>query len=253
MKTPIAFALSLAALLLAVIASPSFANITSYRYSFTCVTGNDPTGASGVLGERTLFVDVSKPFANSEQTLFTFRNEGNLSDTHFIGGVYFYDGVLLKIASIIDADDDVAGLAGGDAGVDFSEGASGDGLSSMDSYMASDSAMLVAGYEYTVVDSADTDDKDASSSLGVHSGETLGVLFDLQWTNALKSQTKAFEDVITGLDDHSIVIGIHVQGLGGYNELFITDHQVTVPAPGALLLGCLGFSLTTWLRGRRVI
>ena len=100
-----------ALLVLAATTVPVHAALT---YGFEAITFNDSTGANGAIGERQLFVDV-EPLGSS-QALFTFRNTG--PEPSSITDIYFYDGALLGIAKLIDADEN-----GGDENVNFSEGA----------------------------------------------------------------------------------------------------------------------------------
>ncbi|MHC4476709.1 MAG: hypothetical protein ACYTEL_13755 [Planctomycetota bacterium] len=213
-----------------VLSRPATATVT---YSFDCITTNDPTGASCLAGEAALFMDVSATAVDT-QVLFTFRNEGAAGpyDAFYIDGVYFYDGALLRISSLIDSDDGI----GGDPSVDFTEGANPAHLPgfSITGYK------LVTGYTLDVNDTADADPPPTFN--GVQAGEWLGVLFDL------KPGTD-FDAVINGLNDGSILIGLKVQGFGEYSESF-TNNGV-IPVPGAIALGAMGVACVAWLRRHR--
>jgi hypothetical protein len=70
---------------------------TAYSFQFYGITSNDP--CSVVVGENQLFMDV---FNSGGAAKFRFRNEGPISSS--ITGVWFDDGSLLGIDTIIDAD-----------------------------------------------------------------------------------------------------------------------------------------------------
>lgn len=216
-----------ALLVLCAVPVPTEAVVT-YTYNFYGVTTNDPSGESIIAGESSLFVDVTAPFGPQE-VLFTFRNTGADSDpydSYFIRGVYFYDGTLLEIASLIDADDSYESMTG-DPDVDFSLGAN-------NANGFTNSVKLVAGYE--LVGDAGID---SPAAYGVQPGEWLGVVF---------THSGTFDQVITGLNNGSIIIGIHVAGFGEYSEKF-----TTIPVPGAILLGGIGIGLVGWLRRRKTL
>jgi len=196
-------------------------------YSFMGVDTEDAGDIA--IGEAQIFVEVSKPFAGSEQTLFTFSNIG--PEPCFISDVLFFDGVLLDIAALIDADETSGGLLQ-DLNVDFEEGAS-----SANGF--ENSVKLVAGF--TNVGYADFD----GSQTGVHPGESLGVLFNL-------TTRSTYGDVLAGLDAGRIIIGIKVQGFEPDGSERFTNNGV-IPAPGAVLLGGIGVALVGYLRRRRAL
>ena len=87
---------------------------------FFCITNTLPGDCA--IGEAQLGVDVTSfgigtGVGGVDQVLFTFTNTG--ADMSTISEIYFDDGSLLGLAGLIDADDGI----GGDAGVDFSQGA----------------------------------------------------------------------------------------------------------------------------------
>ena len=225
---------------LAMASTTAQANVT---YKFKIITSNDPSGQAGQVGENAFYVNVSDPGTvgpgGEAQVLFTFGvltgfpyNYNPESDPEFdplgyyMDGIYAYDGALLGIAQLIDADEGV----GGDPGVNFSKPATPPKLPGFD---PGDYPTLVYGF---LVDTADADPGNGN---GIHPGESLGVLFNLK-------PTKTYGDVITGMNSMGIIMGVKAQGFGEFSEGFIT-----IPAPGAILLVSIGVGLVGWLRRRR--
>jgi hypothetical protein len=179
---------------------------------FDCIT-ND-VAEQCAIGEAQLTVDVTDP--GGGQVLFTFSNSG--PDPASITDVYFDDGSLLGIASIINTP----------VAVVFSAGASPSNLPAGSSI----SPPFVSTF------SADSDSPVVAR--GVNPGESLGILFDLQG-----GQT--FADVLAELADGTLRIGIHVQSIG---EGAGSESFVAVPEPSALGLSGLGL-LGLWRFSRR--
>jgi hypothetical protein len=197
-------------LLAAVVAAFTFSTAAgAVTVSFECITGNSTTDCG--IGESQLTVDVTAgPGAN--QVTFHFKNAGPLASS--ITDVYFDDGTLLGIASVVDG-----------PGVDFEQNASPPDLPGGDD--------LIPPFETTEGFSADSEPP--AQPNGANPGEWVKIIFDL-----ISGQD--LDDTLAALDDGSLRIGIHVQGFsGGGSEGFV---NVPEPALGLLLLG-------SWLGLRR--
>ena len=190
-------------------------------YSFVNITNNNPADAA--TGEAQLFVEIFD--LGGGQVNFAFTNTGPAASS--ITDVYFDDGSLLGIASIINT----PGL------VEFSQLASPPDLPGGN--------LAVPPFVTTLGFSADSDPP--VQPLGVNPGENLGIIFNLQ-------PGGTFADVVDELGSGGLRIGIHVQGFSsGGSESFINDPATAIPAPGALLLGGIGAGCFGWLRRRRIL
>lgn len=202
----------LALLALGWVMSPAAAFAVSY--GFGCITNNLLSDCA--IAEDQLSVDVTD--AGGNQALFTFTNSGVAPLASSITDVFFDDGTLLGIASVIN-----------DPGaVEFSQGAAPPNLPGANN--ASPPFVATAGF------SVDSDPP--VQPLGVNPGESLGILFDLQ-------SGTSFADVLSQLASGELRIGIHAQGFtsGGSESL------VNVPEPGTAVL--LGLGLVSMAAPRR--
>ena len=218
------------------LALTSTAQASVTRYPFYCITSNDPSGAAGSLGEDAFYVDVSDDFG-SDTALFTFgvlKGFDDPYDSYYIDGVYFYDdGTILarppEPALYEAGNPGPIGDPGDYANVDFEPNSTPLNLPSF----------KPADYGVSLLYTADADPPPTTN--GVGAGELLGVLFELKSDNE-------YADVIAAMNSGQAIVGIKAQGFGEYSESFIT-----IPAPGAILLGGIGVGLVGWLRRRRTL
>ena len=200
--------------------------VQAVTLDFFCITDNKPGDCA--IGEAQLGVEVTSYGIGTgtggvDQVLFTFTNTG--ADISTISEIYFDDGSLLGLAGLIDADEGI----GGDASVDFSQGANPPDLPGGNS--------MTPQFNVTAGFLADADNP--APKWGVSPGESLGIIFDLQGT-------QVFNDVINELGDGRLRIGMHVINFeGGGSESFV-NNPVPVPAAiwlfGSGLLGLVGIA-----------
>jgi hypothetical protein len=180
-------------------------------YGFDCITNT--IAGDAAIGEAQLFVDVTEYEYDNGQVLFTFANTG--PEASSITDVYFDDGTLLGIASIINVENFV----------EFSQLATPNNLPGGNN--------VSPPFEVTAGFSADSDAP--VQPMGVNPGESLGIIFDLQ-------EGGTFADVIAELESGELRIGIHVQGFdSGGSESFI--NHIPEPATLFLLIGLGIFGL----------
>ncbi|NNL68149.1 MAG: hypothetical protein HKP30_18005 [Myxococcales bacterium] len=196
----ILFVASAAALLWAAPAS-------AMTFGFGCLTNN--LAGDCAIGEAQLSVDVLDIGGGSVR--FLFSNAG--PDASAIAEVYFDDGSLLALSTVIDG-----------PGVDFEPDASPPNLPGGQN--------AVPPFQVTAGFLAEASSPPPQN--GVGPGEWLAIDFTLQG-----AQTHA--DVLSELDDGTLRIGIHVIGFGsGGSESFI---HTPVPEPGhAALVGCVALA-----------
>ena len=184
---------------------------------FERITGNASVDVAGQL-----WVDVID--AGGNQVLFWFSNSGPIASS--ITDVYFDDGSLLGIASVVDG-----------TGVDFEQGASPGNLPGGND--ASPPFVASAGFT--------ADSEPPTQPNGVNPSEWLKIFFDLQ-------AGRTFADVLEDLESGELRIGLHVQAIGaeGESDSFVnTPPSRPIPEPATMLLlggGLLGLA---GLRRRR--
>lgn len=193
--------------------STAVSQATIREFDFYNITHNDPTNET--IGEAQLFVDVSD--SGAKQVLFTFGNTG--PEPSAISEIYFDDDMLLIAAFIIDSQSDV----------DFVQFASPSGLPG--------GKTLNPAFETSANLCAES--APPVPKKGINPGEQVGVLFDLQ-------AGSTFQDVINGIDNGALRIGIHVIGFeNGGSESFVNS---SAPEPATICL--LGLGTLALLRKR---
>ena len=164
-------------------------------FGFGCISNN--LAGDCDIGEAQLAVDVTAGPA-AGQVSFLFTNTG--SEDSSITAVYFDDGTLDGIASILDG-----------TGVDFEEGAN--------------PSNLPAGNTVGFDASFSADSEPPTQPNGVNPGQELTIIFDLL-------TGEDFAGTLAALADGSLRIGLHVQGF----ESEGSESFVNVPEPALALL-----------------
>jgi len=215
---------TLVACLCVSIVTPAMADM----YGFTCITNN--TAANAAIGAAQLTVEATPygtPNLQGEytQALFTFKNAG--PEQSVISEIYFDDGTLLGIASVINS-----------PGVRF------------EPYSANPGDLPsgnTIGFEVTAGFLAEADNPEPK--WGVGRGEQVGIVFNLQ-------SGKTFDDVLDelaiGAPDTGLRIGIHVKSFADDGSESFVNTPPVVPLPDAILLGALGLG-AAGLRLRRAV
>ena len=199
-------------LIMAILVIPTMSR-AGVIYGFEAITANST--ANVLTGEAQLTVDVSAYGTN--QILFTFLNGGPAASS--ITDIYYDDGTLLGIASIVNA-----------TGVNFSQGASPSNLPGGNEIFFNTTAGFLA----------DSDSPHLQQN-GVNPGESLGIVFDLQPGLDYAATLAALDWGLThpGNSTDGLRIGIHVQGFSnGGSESFINGppRSAPVPEPGTMML-----------------
>jgi hypothetical protein len=209
----------------------SAASASATPYTFGCITGGVNCGSSSQFS-------VNVTDAGSNQVLFTFTNAGPGASS--LTDVYFDDGTLLGIASVLDG-----------AGTNFEQGAAPPDLSGGNG--VNPNFATTAGFS--------ADSEPPTESNGANPGESFGIKFNLL-------AGKTFADTITALNsgiactaldpaaggncDGTLRIGIRVQAFAnGGGESFIVNSGgregpiggQEVPEPASILLLSSGLAI----------
>jgi len=180
---------------------------------FGCITNNSATDCA--IAEAQIAMEVTDE--GGGQVRFTVTNTG--SDASSVEGIYFDDGTLLGIASIIDG-----------PGTSFMQGATPPDLPGGN--MASPPFVTTAGFL--------ADSNPPTSGNGVQPGEWVAIIFDLQAGGT-------FADIVAELGTGALRAGVHVIAFAGGGS----ESLVSVPEPGTAVLVLLGLGALARPRGRR--
>lgn len=181
--------------------------VNAFTLDFYCLSNNSLESCQ--IGESQLSAEVSE--TATSQVAFTFYNTG--FEDSSISEVYFDDGTILGIATIIDSDN------GGMAGVDFEAG-SANPPNLPAGQMASPPFEVTAGF---LADAANPESKN-----GVNPGEWLSIIFDLQ-------SGQDINDIQDQLFSGALRVGLHVKAFeNGESESFLNNAPI-VPIPSSAI------------------
>ncbi len=173
---------------------------------FGCITGS--LASDCAIGETQLHLAITDE--GPGQVRFTFSNSGPLQSV--ISEIYFDDGSLLGIASIING-----------TGVVFQQDANPPNLPGGN--LASPPFQVTAGFLAEAVPSP--------AMNGVGAGEFVAIIFNLQGG-------ASYSDVLTQLSDGTVRAGVHVISFtSGGSESFV-NHPLPEPSTALLLLAAPG-------------
>ena len=178
-------------------------------YGFDCITNNSAANCpSGTSLSTQFFVEVLPVLGQPNQVQFTFYNLASGAASS-ITDVYFDDGTLLGIASIINS-----------TGVNFSQGASPPNLPGGSS--------ISPAFQTTAGFLADANSPPPIN--GVNPGERLDIIFNLISGQTITETLAALNGPLG--DGNDLRIGIHVQAFAnGGSESFVSNPGGPRPDP----------------------
>lgn len=186
--------------------------VSAATYQFTCIPDSLSSLGDCSIAQTQIEMDVVSLATN--QVAFTFRNAGPGASS--VEGIYFDDGTLLGISSVIDKDDGTGGLSG----VDFTAGSAAPPELPR-------AHNLSPTFETTAGFLADADAPTVKN--GVNPDEWVTIVFALQ-------SGGTYEDVVTELSNGELRVGLHVIGFESGGSESLVNEFTPVPVPAAFWL-----------------
>lgn len=207
----------------------------SYTFDMVMFENADNAPTTGLL----YTVTVSDYQVDPGHVRFTIKNESTAFDS-VLTAVYFQDGILLGIDEVVNP--------GGDLTVWFEPDAHSESGGVSPAVLPGGQNI---GFETNsgmdgALWAADADDP--GTHYGLSNGEYVDIIFSLQEGGTVSQVIALMGSDLDGDAIPEIRVGAHIQRLGGDGES--SGSVVTVPAPGAAMLGVIGLALIGRLKRR---
>ncbi|HPS54719.1 MAG TPA: hypothetical protein PLP05_03895 [Sedimentisphaerales bacterium] len=190
----------------------------NFTYNFECITNNSAYNAG--CGVSTLGINISD--AGNSQAVLTFLNSGS-GNSGVIEEIFF---------------EDISGLMSFSKFEAFEKGVK---------FVFNSKKMNLPGGDEPEVDFTESYGFYASKPSpknGLGLGETLSIVF----------KCGDFEDIISGIENGELRIGLHVISFGdGGSESFVNKTPPAVPVPGAIALAFVGIAVVLRAKKRVLI